>query len=160
MATVIRVAAVISISIIAVSTAGSVRGSTCDTCECPLSNVEIINDIINARINAMITSRVEEFTASFEERMNVTLDEEIETINATLSAVDVTADERIMSTSAAVDAVNVKIVHATDKHLSQPGKTYINLQSHTMDSFYHDLTFICSKNNAAYHPIWQSTATY
>ena len=81
MATVIRVAAVISISIIAVSIAGSVRGSTCDTCECPLSNVEIINDIINARINATITSWVEEFTASFEERMNATLDEEIETIH-------------------------------------------------------------------------------
>ena len=102
-----------------------------------LTNVEIMNDIINARINATITSRVEEFTASFEERMNATLDEEIETINATLSAIDAKADKRIVSTSAAVDAVNVKIVHATDKHLrhDQPGKTYINLQSHAMDVY-------------------------
>ena len=83
MATVVRFVAVISV---AVSIAGSAHGSTtCDTCKCPLSNVEIINSIINARINATVMSRMEEFTVSFEERMNTTLDEEMSTINATLS---------------------------------------------------------------------------
>ena len=47
MATVIRVATVILISI-AVSIDESIHGCiTCDTCECPLSNVKIINDIKN-----------------------------------------------------------------------------------------------------------------
>ena len=122
MATVVRFVAVISV---AVSIAGSAHGSTtCDTCKCPLSNVEIINNIINARINATVMSRMEEFTVSFEERMNATLDEEMSTINATLSTVDAAADERISAVSATLDAINVKIVHTTDRLLSQPGKTY------------------------------------
>ena len=46
--------------------------STCDTCKCQLSNLEIINDLINA---ATVTANVEKLSATL--RMNAILDEDL-----------------------------------------------------------------------------------
>ncbi len=102
----------------------SVHGldSTCDACKCSLSNVEFISDLIDETINTTVTPRLEEFSASFKERIEVTLnlDEEISTVNNTLSAISAITDGRMTTVSTKVDALDVKIARRS----SQPGKVY------------------------------------
>lgn len=101
-------------------TSAHVHGNTCDACdECSLSNIEILHDLIDARINATAAAaRVEELaTASAEERFNATVDDRISAVNATINALNTTVDERITTVSNMVDAYNTSLA----KLLSQSG---------------------------------------
>ena len=102
----------------------SVHGNTCesDVCECSLNSVEILSDLIDARINAIIAARVAEFTATTEEEFNAAIDERILAVNATIRILNATLDERIKSISTVVGAHNATI----SKLLRQPGE--LNLQ--------------------------------
>lgn len=95
----------------------SVHGNTCksDVCECSLNSVEILSDLIDARINATVVAMVAEFIAV----INATVDERISTVNATLFALDATLGERInkRNLSRAVNAQNITI-----SKLLSPGK--------------------------------------
>lgn len=99
------------------STRLSVHGNTCesDVCECSLNSVEILSDLIDARINATVVAMVAEFIAV----INATVDERISTVNATLFALDATLGERInkRNLSRAVNAQNITI-----SKLLSPGK--------------------------------------
>lgn len=123
MAFFVRATAVVSFFAVFIA---NVHGNTsCDTCECPLSNVGLINDLINARLNPAVTAKVEETIATIEEIMNATLDQDISTINAAISAFDATADERIAMTSVTADTQRLDVKTITDRHLNQvePGNT-------------------------------------
>ena len=110
--------------IIAAVFATSVQGNTCesDDCECSLSSVEILSDLIDGRINAIIAARAAELTAATEEEFNAAIDERISAVNATIRILNATLDERIKSISTVVGAHNATI----SKLLRQPGE--LNLQ--------------------------------
>ena len=108
----------VAVVFIAVFIAG-VRGNTCES-DASLSSVEILSDLVDARINAIFAAKVAESTAAVEQRFNATVDERISTVSATLSALNATLDERITTISTTVDAQNVTI----SELLSQPGKLY------------------------------------
>ncbi len=98
----------------------SVQGNTCDDCECSLSDVEVLSDLIDARINAQVAK----ITAILEEKFNARVDERISTVNTTLGTVSAAVDERIRRIDGMVDAHNVTIA----KLFSQPGMYLIDLQ--------------------------------
>ena len=90
----------------------SVHCNTCDACtQCPISNVEILRNLIDARINAIATARIEEFNATVEERLNARVDDRISAINTTLSALNVTVDEKMRTAGIMVDAHDITVFY-------------------------------------------------
>ena len=87
--------------------------------ECTLSNVEVLSQLIDARINATVAARVAEFTATLEERFDAAVDEQIATtLNTTISALNASTEERIETVSTTVSTLNVTITG----HIGQPGE--------------------------------------
>ena len=102
-----------------------------DASKCTLSNIEVLNQFIDERINATVAAIVAEVTATLEESiaasvnamfdvLNATVDDRIATVNTTVSALNATVDERIttVSITVTVGAHGVSIA----KLLSQLGK--------------------------------------
>ena len=82
------IAAVISAIFV---TSAHIHGNSCDACdECSLSNIEILHDLVDARINATAAAaRVEELaTTTAEERFNATVDDRISEVNVTINALN------------------------------------------------------------------------
>ena len=110
--------------------------------ECSLSNIEILKQFIDKRINATVSTMVAEFTTTLEKSINATLnalgdkiaavnmtvsvlnatvDEEIAAVNMTVSVLNATVDERITTVGTTVGTHDVSI----SKLLGQPGKCVI-----------------------------------
>ena len=110
--------------------------------ECSLSNIEILRQFIDDRINATVSTMVAEFTTTLEESINATLnalgdkiaavnmtvsvlnatvDEEIAAVNTTVRVLNATVDERITTVGTTVGTHNVSI----SRLLGQPGKCVI-----------------------------------
>ena len=115
--------------------------------ECSLSNIEILRQFIDKRINATVSTLVEEFTTTFEKSiaesinatlntlsdkiaavnmtvsvLNATVDEKIAAVNTTVRVLNATVDERITTVGTTVDIHDVSI----SKLLGQPGKCVIS----------------------------------
>ena len=105
----------IAVTFFAVFIANVHAGDTCDACECTLSNIEILSQLIDERINATVSERVTTFTATIEERVNATIDERLATVNTTLSYLNATSA----------------------KFLTQPGEVCNTLCMYQSTSFYH-----------------------
>ena len=101
----------------------------CYASECTLSNIEILSQFIDERINATVSTLVAEFTATIEESIAAS-------VNATLNAFSATVDDKISiaeSDAATIDeriaTVGAKVgAHGTSisNLLSQPGITKYN----------------------------------
>ena len=90
-----------------------------DTSECTLShsNIVIISQFIDARINAAVNVAVT--AATVEEEFNAAVDERIAaTVNTTFSALTASADERIRAVNTTISALNVKAARS----ICQPGE--------------------------------------
>ena len=107
--------AVVFLAVFAMS--ASVQGNTCDACdECPLSNVEILHHLIDARINATTAARVKQFTAA-EEYFNATVNDRINAVNTTISALNARVDESLATVRDMVEAHDTSLT----RFLSQQG---------------------------------------
>ena len=103
--------------------------------ECILSNIEVLSQLIDERINVTFSTLVAEFTTTLERSiattvntilntLSDTVDTKIATVNSTVSALSATVDERMTAISATADVHDVSI----SKLLSQPGMlTYAHL---------------------------------
>lgn len=115
--------------------------------ECSLSNIEILRQFIDKRINATVSTMVAEFTTTLEKSiaesinatlnalsdkiaavnmtvsvLNATVDEKIAAVNTTVSVLNATIDERITTVETTVGTHDVSI----SKLLGQPGKCVIS----------------------------------
>ena len=96
----------------------SVHGNTCDACdECSLSNVEILHDLIDARISDTAATQAEEFTAALGEQFTAIVDDRISTVSTTLSALNATVNERLTTVTTTLGEHDASIA----KLLSQQG---------------------------------------
>ena len=101
----------------------------CYASECTLSNIEILSQFIDERINATVSTLVAEFTATLEESIaasvNATLNAFSATVDDKISIAEsdaATIDERIATVGAKVGAHGASISNL----LSQPGITKYN----------------------------------
>ena len=101
----------------------------CYASECTLSNIDVLSQFINERINATVSTLVAEFTATIEESIaasvNATLNAFSATVDDKISRIEpdsATIDERITTVGATVGAHGASISNL----LSQPGITKYN----------------------------------
>ena len=98
--------------------------------ECILSNIEVLSQFIDERINATVSTLVAKFTATLEKSIAASVNATLNTLSATVdnkiattvNALSATVDERIAAISATVGAHDVSL----SKLLSQPGAISIN----------------------------------
>ena len=93
-----------------------------DTSECTLShsNIEILSQFIDARINAAVNARVT--AATVEEEFNAAVDDRIAAVvNTTFSALTASVDERIRAVNTTISALNVK----AGRSIHQPGEVAV-----------------------------------
>ena len=96
-----------------------VYGNTCDACdECPFSNVEILHDLIDARINATVATRVEELTAALEVRV----ESDYNAVNADVGVLNTTVDERMTTVSDTIGVLDTSITKILSSQ-EGPGKS-------------------------------------
>ena len=102
-------------------------------CKCSFSNIEVISNYIEEKINATVSTIVAEVTSTMSGALNVMVKEKVDSLRAeisgTVSALNATVDdrirtvntsvgERITTVNATVGALDVSVA----KLLSQPGK--------------------------------------
>ncbi len=106
--------------------------------ECTISNVEILSDLIDKRINATVTARVAELTAAIaKDRLNATVNETIaETVSTAVSKLNLSAtvDERTGKVNTTVSALSVTL----PKVINHPGKVR-SASSINNIHFFHDI---------------------
>ena len=114
---------VVAVTFFAVFIIVSVSG---DTSECTLShsNIEVLSQFIDARINAAVNARVT--AAIIEEKFNTAVDDRIVAIvNTSFSALIARVDERIRAVNTTISALSVKV----GRFILQPGKVAVHYVS-------------------------------
>ena len=96
--------------------------------ECTFSNIEVLSQFIDARINATVAAIVAELTAKLEEKITATVNATIGALNATINEkptmaelntiVSTTVNERISTVSTAVSALQITAAKLSNR----PGK--------------------------------------